>query len=63
MKRPLRDIERIFVKEANEGGFTILYEDDGTPYALGATHTSNCFSMDVVEKPDGDDSATYHLEP
>jgi len=58
--RRLTQIEQQFVKEAEEGCFTVGYEDDGTPYATGAPATANLFSMEVDEHPT-EDGALYTL--
>lgn len=52
MKRALTEIEKQFVKEANDGGFSVDYDEEGAPYALGADKTGHLFSMDVVETPE-----------
>jgi hypothetical protein len=49
--RELTKAEKQFVIEAEQGCFTVGYEDDGTPYAMGAPSTSNLFTMDVEERP------------
>ncbi len=60
-KRTLTEAEQQFVNEADAGGFTVVYEDDGKPYAMGADKTGNLFSMDVEERPDGEGSSLYYL--
>lgn len=60
MKRELTKLEKQFVADAEAGCFLVDYDDDGTPYAMGAEATDNLFSMDVVETPD-QDGAIYRL--
>lgn len=52
MKRGLLPLERKFLDEARAGNFLAALGDDGRPYAMGADHAGNLFSMDVVETPD-----------
>jgi len=59
--RQLTKAETTFVIEAAQGNFTVGYEDDGTPYAIGAPSTGNLFSMEVAERPTGDESV-YTLD-
>ena len=61
MKRPLSEIEKKFVEEANVGGFLLDYDAEGAPFALGAPKADNLFSMDVTETADGDDGAIYRV--
>lgn len=61
-KRPLNENEKRFVNEAEEGGFTVGYDADGNPYALGAEKTDNLFSMDVTEVPERDGGSCYTLK-
>lgn len=60
MKRELTELEKQFVAEAEAGCFLVGYDDDGSPYALGAKATDNLFSVDVIETPDRD-GAIYTL--
>lgn len=59
--RPLTEAEKQFVKEAEELSFDVLYKDDGTPFAMGATENGHCFTMLVLEneEPDGESSCYY----
>jgi hypothetical protein len=59
--RPLTAAEKKFVKEAEELSFDVCYQDDGTPYAMGATENGHGFSMLVLEneEPDGESSCYY----
>lgn len=59
--RPLSEAEKQFVKEAEELSFDVLYQDDGTPFAMGATQNGHAFSMIVLEneEPDGESSCYY----
>ena len=59
--RQLTAAEKQFVKEAEEGHFMVAYEDDGTPFALGASGTDNLFTMQVDERPEPDGGACYTL--
>lgn len=49
MSRKLTDIEELFMQEAAAGGFLPAIDDEGFPYALGATHTGSLFSMEIKE--------------
>jgi len=60
--RELTPIEKQFVKEAEENYFTVDYNENGDPCAVGADHNSNCFSMQVAENPDGDGGAVYWIK-
>ena len=59
--RTLTNAEKEFVKEAEALAFEILYQDDGTPYAMGATDNGHILSMLVLEneEPDGESSCYY----
>lgn len=59
--RPLTDAEKEFVKEAEELCFDVAYQDDGTPFAMGATENGHAFSMHVLEneEPDGESSCYF----
>ena len=61
-KRKLTEEEERFVKEANDGYFTVEYTATGEPYAVGADHNDHMFSGNVIEKRDGDGGATYFLK-
>lgn len=62
MKRKLTQLEEQFVKEAEEGSFTVHYTEKGTPYAMGAVKTGNLFSMEVQESLEPDrESSVYFL--
>jgi hypothetical protein len=53
-RRPLSEIEKLFVKQAEAGHFDVGYGDDGAPFALGEEGTDNLFKMDVESAKDGD---------
>ena len=61
MKRPLTEKEQKFVKDAEEGYFSVGYDDNGAPFAHGAEDTDNLFSMEVKSAPDGEDIWCYFL--
>lgn len=51
--RPLTELEKQFVAEAEAGYFTVLrHEVDGHPYAMGATKAGNLFDVPVIEIDD-----------
>jgi len=50
--RPLTELEKLFIKEAEKGCFGAAIDDNGAPFALGAPGTGNLFSMDVIENDD-----------
>ncbi|MHB1826647.1 MAG: hypothetical protein ACYCV6_03000 [Steroidobacteraceae bacterium] len=62
--RPLTELEQQFIKEAEDGCFAMLRDEtDGLPYAMGASNTSNLFSLAVVEIPDPlNGGSIYELE-
>jgi len=64
MARPLTKLEQQFVKEALAGYFGVLTPAEGydPPIAMGAVHTGNLFSMEVIEEPDpGQPGSIYRL--
>ena len=52
MSRKLTKLEEQFVKEGEAGLFGVAIDDDGYPFAMGAPHTANLFSMEVEEIDD-----------
>jgi hypothetical protein len=50
--RPLTDDEKQFALEAAAGYFGLLYDADGSPYAMGARGTGNLFTGDIEEIDD-----------
>jgi hypothetical protein len=61
-KTELTKAEKDFVKEAKKAFFSVIFDNGGHPYAVGADHNSRCFSMEVTEIPDHDGGATYYLK-
>lgn len=51
-KRKLTELEKQFMKEGDKGCFGVAIDDDGFPFAMGARHTQNLFSMEVEEIDD-----------
>ena len=60
--RQLAKLEQEFVNEAEAHFFTVDYTEQGTPFAIGASHTSNLFSMEVKEIPTTDGDSIYILQ-
>jgi len=61
--RKLTALEVDFVNEAVSLCFLVDYDEEGAPYAHGATQNGNCFSMAVEEHPDSDGlGSTYYLK-
>jgi len=60
-KRELTELEKQFVFDALAGAFIVKYDENGVPFALGASNTDNLFSMPVHQEPEGEDGAIYTL--
>ena len=59
--KKLTSIEKKFVREAQAGGFTVGFCDNGEPYAMGAEKTGTLFSMEVEEAPEPNDQGSCYI--
>ena len=52
MPREFTELEKRFIAEGDAGFFGVVIDDEGRPFAMGATHAQNLFSMEVEEIDD-----------